>query len=82
MLLRDNRAIAGEPDVWTTSAWLDNDPDGVLRALTDPAAIAGWAPVNFEVDGLASGRLAAGSRRERVSGSIAGIGATHSRSRS
>jgi len=43
--------------------------------LTDPAAIAGWAPVNFEVDGLAGGRLAAG-RRERVSGSIAGIGAT------
>jgi hypothetical protein len=75
MLLRDNRAIAGEPDVWTASTWLDNDPDGVLRALTDPAAIAGWAPVNFEVDGLAGGRLAAGSR-ERVSGSIAGIGAT------
>ena len=75
MLLRDNRAIAGEPDVWTASAWLENDPDGVLRALTDPAAIAGWAPVNFEVDGLAGGRLAAG-RRERVSGSIAGIGAT------
>jgi hypothetical protein len=75
MLLRDNRAVAAEPDVWTVSAWLDNCPDAVLRALTDPAAIALWAPVNFEVDGLAGGRLAAGSR-ERVSGSIAGIGAT------
>ena len=75
MLLRDNVAIAGAPDVWTASAWLDNDPDRVLRALTDPAAIARWAPVNFEVDGLAAGRLAAG-RGERVSGSIAGIAAT------
>ncbi len=75
MLLRDNTAIAGEPDVWTASAWLDNDPDGVLRALTDPAAIARWAPVNFEIDGLAAGRLAAGDR-ERVRGSIAGIAAT------
>jgi hypothetical protein len=75
MLLRDNRAIAGEPDIWTANAWLHDDPNGVLRALTDPAAIARWAPVNFEVDGLAGGRLAAGSR-ERVSGSIAGLGAT------
>lgn len=75
MLLRDNTAVAGEPDVWTASAWLDDEPYGVLRALTDPAAIARWAPVTFEVDGLAGGPLAAGSR-ERVSGSIAGIGAT------
>ena len=72
MLLRDNRAIPGEPDVWTARAWLDNNPDGVLRALTDPAAIARWAPINFEID---AGRLAAGDR-ERVSGSIAGIAAT------
>jgi uncharacterized protein YndB with AHSA1/START domain len=75
MLLRDNRASAGGPDVWTASVLLDNDPDGVLRALTDPVAIARWAPVNFEVDGLRAGRLAAGGR-ERVSGSIAGIAAT------
>ncbi|HET6869373.1 MAG TPA: hypothetical protein VFH80_25910 [Solirubrobacteraceae bacterium] len=75
MLLRNNRAITAEPAVWTASAWLDHDPNGVLGALTDPAAIARWAPVTFEVDGLAGRRLAAGSR-ERVSGSIAGIGAT------
>jgi hypothetical protein len=75
MLLRNDRAIAGEPDVWTASASLDSHPHGVLRALTDPAAIARWAPVNFEVDGLGGRRLGAGSR-ERVSGSIAGIGAT------
>jgi hypothetical protein len=75
MLLRNIRAVAGEPEVWTASAWLDDDPNGVLRALTDPAAIARWAPVNFEADGLAGGRLATGTR-ERVSGSIAGIGAS------
>jgi hypothetical protein len=74
MLFGDNRATAREPDVWTASAWLENDPDRVLCALTDPAAIAQWAPVNFEVDGLAAGRLAAGGR-ERVRGSIAGIAA-------
>src|SRR5262249_53620601 len=74
MLFLDNGAIVGESDVWTASAWLDSDLDGVLRALTDPAAIACWAPVRFEVDGLAAGRLAAGAR-ERVSGSLAGIAA-------
>jgi hypothetical protein len=75
MLLREHTVIAGEPDVWTASTWLDDDPDGVLRALTVPAAIARWAPVHFDVDGLAAGRLAAGGR-ERVSGSIAGVAAT------
>jgi hypothetical protein len=75
MLLRNNRATAAEQDVWTASAWLDDDRNRVLRALTDPAAIARCAPVSFEVDGLAGGRLAAGSR-ERVSGSIAGVGVT------
>lgn len=61
--------------MWTASADMRSDPDEVLDALTDPAAIAHWAPVRFEVGGLAGGRLRSGSR-ERVSGSIAGIGAT------
>jgi|SRR5690349_13233719 hypothetical protein len=75
MLLNDDTAGAGEPNVWTARAWLDDDPDRVLRAMTDPAAIARWAPVRFEADGLTDGRLAAGNR-ERVTGSIAGIAAT------
>ena len=62
-------------DVWTATIDLESDPDEVLRALTDPAAIAQWAPVSFDVDGLAGSRLRAGSR-ERVSGSIAGIRTT------
>jgi Polyketide cyclase / dehydrase and lipid transport len=75
MLLRTNTGLSPHGDVWTASIDLGSDPDDVLRALTDPAAIAKWAPVSFEVDGLAGTRLRAGSR-ERVSGSIAGIRTT------
>jgi hypothetical protein len=72
---RTNTGSSPRVDVWTASIDLGSDPDEVLRALTDPAAIAQWAPVTFEVDGLAGSRLRAGSR-ERVSGSIAGIKTT------
>ena len=74
LLLRSN---CGSPDadVWTASATVPSDPDEVLRALTRPDSIAQWAPVSFDVDGLAGGRLRAGSC-ERVSGSIGGVTAT------
>ena len=75
MLLKTVTGFESEPDMWTASAHVRNDVDEVLGALTEPAAIAQWAPVNFEVDGLAGRRLRAGSR-ERVSGSLAGIKAT------
>jgi hypothetical protein len=71
LLLRSNSGSA-DADVWTASATLRSDADEVLRALTRPDSIAQWAPVSFDVDGLAGSRLRAGSR-ERVSGSIAGI---------
>ncbi|HTX30709.1 MAG TPA: SRPBCC family protein [Solirubrobacteraceae bacterium] len=58
---------------WRASANLRADAEAVLTALTDPEEIAAWAPVNFEVEGLAGDRLEAGSR-ERVTGSLAGIG--------
>jgi hypothetical protein len=74
LLLRPN-TDSPDPDVWTASANLRSDVDEVLCALTKPTAIADWAPVSFDVDGLAGTRLRAGSR-ERVSGSIAGISAT------
>jgi Polyketide cyclase / dehydrase and lipid transport len=67
----DNRCA----DAWTAQAALRAGPDEVLEALTDPARIARWAPIQFEVDGLAGGRLIAGSR-ERVYGTIAGVHAT------
>jgi len=72
ILIRTNAGRPPRADVWIASIELGSDSDEVLRALTDPAAIAQWAPVSFEVDGLAGSRLRAGSR-ERVSGSIAGI---------
>ena len=75
LLLRSNTS-SSDPEAWTASADLRTDLDAVLSALTDPASIACWAPVSFEVEGLAGGRLRTGSR-ERVSGSIAGIRATY-----
>lgn len=59
-------------DAWRASTFVCANPDTVLRALTEPEWIADWAPIGFEVDGLAGGRLRAGAR-ERVRGSIAGI---------
>ena len=72
--LRPN-ADSSDPDVWIATAEVRSDLDDVLCALTRTDSIACWAPVNFEVDGLAGGRLRAGSR-ERVSGSLAGIRAS------
>ena len=73
MMFRPTNACRSpQVDMWTASIDLRRDAEEVLRALTDPAAIAEWAPVSFEIDGLAESRLRAGSL-ERVSGSIAGI---------
>src|SRR3954447_25979706 len=46
-------------------------PEALLDALTDPEAIAVWAPVPFSVDDQSHRRLAEG-RRGRVSGRLAG----------
>ncbi len=62
-----------QPGAWTARAdVVSADAEQLLEALTDPAAIARWAPVDFEVEGLAGGRLRAGSS-ERVSGTFAGV---------
>ena len=46
-------------------------PDAVLAVLTDPDAVARWAPVDFFVDTLTHPRLSEGSRA-RVTGRLAG----------
>ena len=46
-------------------------PEAVLQALTDPRAIARWAPVDFEVGGLRSERLQRGATAH-VAGRLAG----------
>ena len=42
-------------EVWTARRRFCAEAGEVLRALTDPSLIAEWAPVAFEVDGLAGG---------------------------
>ncbi|MDX6723707.1 MAG: hypothetical protein QOD73_2111 [Solirubrobacteraceae bacterium] len=56
---------------WTATTTVDADRDAVLDVLTDPDAVARWAPLPFEVDDLDTPRLVAGSRA-RVSGLLAG----------
>jgi hypothetical protein len=46
-------------------------PDEVLELLTEPGAIARWAPISFELLELDGDRLRAGSRG-RVRGRLAG----------
>jgi hypothetical protein len=57
---------------WTATTTVDAPPDAVLDVLTDPDAIASWAPVDFEVSDLAAGRLAPGAR-PRVEGRLGGV---------
>jgi hypothetical protein len=56
---------------WTTQTTVTGLPDEVLAMLTEPDAIARWAPVPFELIDLDSDRLVAGSRA-RVRGRLAG----------
>ena len=56
---------------WTAETAVATDPEQVMDVLTRPCAISSWAPVPFEVEGLDSDRLEAGSRA-RVAGMLAG----------
>lgn len=56
---------------WTTETWVAGAPEHVLELLTEPDAIARWAPIPFELLDLDGERLVAGTRA-RVSGALAG----------
>ena len=56
---------------WTATTHVDADPEVVLDLLTDTDKCRSWAPVPFDLEGPARGRLTAGSR-VRVSGSLVG----------
>ena len=56
---------------WTATTTVDAAPDAVLDILTDPDAIARWAPLPFDVEDLDTPRLTSGSTA-RVSGRLAG----------
>ena len=56
---------------WTATTTVDAAPQAVLDVLTDPDAIARWAPLPFDVEDLDTPRLTSGSTA-RVSGRLAG----------
>ena len=56
---------------WTTETWVAGAPDEVLELLTEPDAIARWAPIPFELLDLDDERLVAGAHA-RVTGAFAG----------
>jgi hypothetical protein len=56
---------------WQYNTTIPGSPADVLELLTEPAAIARWAPVPFEVVALEGNRLQSGSRA-RVAGRLAG----------
>jgi len=56
---------------WTATTTVDATPEAVLDVLTDPEAIARWAPLPFDVDDLDTPRLTSGTTA-RVTGRLAG----------
>ena|SRR5436190_7593016 len=56
---------------WQSNATIPGSPADVLALLTEPDAIARWAPVPFEVTSLQGRRLESGSHA-RVAGRLAG----------
>ncbi len=65
--MRDSVAVA----TWTAHTTVPGLPDQVLALLTEPEAIARWAPIDFEVLGFGGRRLISGDR-VHVQGSLAG----------
>ena len=57
--------------IWQYNTTVPGSPADVLELLTEPGAIARWAPVPFEVVALDGARLQSGSRA-RVAGRLAG----------
>ena len=62
---------SGGVATWTARTRLPGSPEAVLALLTDPDAIATWAPVGFELVDYEGRRLIAGDR-VRVRGALAG----------
>lgn len=56
---------------WHSNATVPGSPADVLDLLTEPAAIARWAPIPFEVLAIDGSRLEPGSRA-KVAGNLAG----------
>lgn len=57
---------------WTATTTANATPEQLLEVLTHPEEIRRWSPVDFDLDELASRRLAVGTRT-RVTGRLAGV---------
>ncbi|HEY2160433.1 MAG TPA: SRPBCC family protein [Solirubrobacteraceae bacterium] len=57
---------------WRSNATVPGSPREILELLTEPDAIARWAPIPFEVVALDGARLESGSHA-RVTGRLAGV---------
>jgi hypothetical protein len=66
-VMRNSAAMA----TWTARTRFDGPPEEVLMLLTEPDAIARWAPIAFEVFGFEGDRLRAGDQVQ-VHGYLAG----------
>jgi hypothetical protein len=71
---RASATSSHDRDVWTASRFVAAQAPEVLASLTDPELIGVWAPIDFEVDGLAGRRLRSGSHAW-VNGSLGGVSA-------
>ena len=60
-----------EMRTWRSNLTVPGTPADVIELLTEPDAIARWAPVPFEVSALDASRLESGSHA-RVAGRLAG----------
>jgi hypothetical protein len=60
---------------WSSTARANATPERLLEVLTHPQQIRRWSPVDFDVDDLASRRLAAGTRT-KVRGRLGGVPVT------
>jgi hypothetical protein len=56
---------------WTANTAIGAPREQIMDVLTRPCAIASWAPVPFEVEGVKGDRLTAGSHA-KVAGKLAG----------
>ena len=57
---------------WTATTTTGATTEQLLEVLTHPDQIRRWSPVDFDLDELATRRLAAGTRT-RVTGRLAGV---------
>jgi polyketide cyclase/dehydrase/lipid transport protein len=57
---------------WRSNTTVPGSPTDVLELLTEPEAIARWAPIPFEVMSIDGGKRLESGTRARVAGRLAG----------